>query len=668
MGEGTEDQRKRPPVRNTYKRRRDDLSDFSIASNLAANNANFELDLQQSTLERAARDLSSGLRINNAADDPSGLAIATDLQTRVDAFNQAATNIHLAAQAATIADGALSTTTEILLRIRSLAVEAASAIESSSDRSNLQAEIGQLLLEVNRISQNTTFNGVGLLDGSHSGFVPAQSATLNVTANSVLATAGPAGTPTSASAFLLACAVVNNLPPYPTFTVTLEQNALASSSPQTVKVTSAPSIVPGMVFTDGSAIVHVLSTDPAAGTMTATFSQALASNSVINAFINDTTATAVSAGVQIMTLSGTAQPLYAGEVLQIDATNFTNNDVVVVQKVLGPNTFVADFSKAHPAGVPVFNINYEGVAPIGAGNITFNFGAIPADAPLDGTPAYIEESASSFGAASGQTAIVNEGTVIASTPTTETVAFTTATQNLFGGNFTLMSALGNGNVPLSNPLDGTIKLQVVNTGVSIAVQETYYDTASQISTTSPFLIAPNESTMLFDGVITTTGNFTTADVGLTSYIKVHQATAAISAANNPALNVLSGSQEGQTVAMGIPAVNTQTLRISTATVIGANGSDPTLAAQDTIGQIDFALQNLLNDRAEIGAAIVRLHEDGTNDARAAMEFQASESSIRDVNVGAASTAFTRAQVETQVGTSVLAKADALTEVMLELFR
>ncbi len=619
-------------------------------------------------METAARDLSSGLRINNAADDPSGLAIATDLQTRVDAFNQAATNIHTAAQAATIADGALATTTQILLRIRSLAVEAASAIESPVDRSNLQAEIDQLLLEVNRIAQNTTFNGVGLLDGSHSGFVPAQSATLTVTANSVLATAGPTGTPTSASAFLLACAVVNNYPPYPTFTVTLEQNALASTAPQTVKVTSSPYIVPGMVFTDGTAVVHVLGTDPAAGTMTATFSQALASNSIVNAFINDTTATAVSAGVQIMTLSGGAQPLYAGEVLQIDPTNFTNNDVVVVQKVLGPNSFVADFAKPHPAGVQVYNINYEGVGAVGAGTVTFNFTPTPVDAPIDGTPAYIEETAGGFGAATGETQVVNEGTVISSTPTTETVSFAHATPNLFGGNFTLMSSLGNGNVPLISPLDGTIKLQVVNTGVSIAVQETYYDTASQSSTTSPFLIAPNEATMLFDGVITTTGNFTSADVGVTSYIKVHQATAAISAANNPALDVLSGSQEGQTVAMGIPAVNTQTLRLSTVTVVGSNGSDPTLAAQDTIGQIDFALQNLLNDRASIGAAIVRLNEDGTNDDRAAMEFHSSESSIRDVNVGTESTAFTQAQTETQVGTSVLAKADALTEVMLELFR
>ena len=567
-----------------------------------------------------------------------------------------------------VADGALSTTTQILLRIRSLAVEAASAIESPTDRANLQAEIDQLVLEVNRISQNTNFNGVALLDGSHSGFVPAQSASLTVTANSVLATAGPTGTPTSASAFLLACAVVNTLPPYPTFTVTLEQNALASTAPQTVKVTSSSSIVPGMVFTSGNAVVHVLGTDPAAGTMTATFSQALASNSIVNACINDTTATAVSAGVAVMTLSGTAQPLYAGEVLQIDPTNFTNNDVVVVQKVLGPNSFVADFSKAHPAGVQVYNINYEGIGAVGPGYAVFNFGAVPVDAPIDGTPAYIEETAGSFGSATGLTEVVNEGTVVASTPTTETVYFAHGTPNLFGGNFTLMSSLGDGNVPVVSPLDGTIKLQVVNTGVSIAVQETFYDTATQTSTVSPFLIAPNETTMLFDGVITTTGNFTSADVGVTSYIKVHQATAAISAASNPALNVLSGSEEGETVAMGIPAVNTQTLRLSTLTVIGAPGADPTLAAQDTIGQVDFALQQLLNDRAYIGAAVVRLGEDGTNDDRAAMEFQASESSIRDANVGAETTAFTQAQVEPQIGTSVLAKADALTEVMLELFR
>src|SRR5215469_2789200 len=163
---------------------------LSIANNLLANNVQLNLNRNQDALKNIVTQLSSGLRINTAADDPSGLAIATNLQTQVDGFNQAVQNVQNANNAAQVAEGALQTTTDILQRIRSLAVEAASDINSNSDRQNLQVEVTQLLLEVNRISQNTNFNGAALLDGSHAGFQARQQAFLNITANTALATNG----------------------------------------------------------------------------------------------------------------------------------------------------------------------------------------------------------------------------------------------------------------------------------------------------------------------------------------------------------------------------------------------------------------------------------------------------------------------------------------------
>src|SRR5579864_5230087 len=163
---------------------------LSIANNLLANNVQLNLDRNQESLKNIVTQLSSGLRINTAADDPSGLAIATNLQTQVDGFQQAVQNVQNANNAAQVAEGALQTTTDILQRIRSLAVEAASDINSNSDRTNLQVEVAQLLLEVNRISQNTNFNGQALLDGSHAGFQAQQNAFFNITANAALATNG----------------------------------------------------------------------------------------------------------------------------------------------------------------------------------------------------------------------------------------------------------------------------------------------------------------------------------------------------------------------------------------------------------------------------------------------------------------------------------------------
>jgi flagellin len=166
------------------------IGGISIATNLLANAVALNLNRNQGFLQTAVTRLSSGLRINTAADDPSGLAIATRLNAQSQAFDQASLNVQDANNAATVADGALQTETNILQRIRSLAVEAASDIDSDNDKLSLQAEVSQLLLEVNRISQNTSFNGSPLLDGTYAGFQPYVHAADTITSNAVLASSG----------------------------------------------------------------------------------------------------------------------------------------------------------------------------------------------------------------------------------------------------------------------------------------------------------------------------------------------------------------------------------------------------------------------------------------------------------------------------------------------
>ena len=163
------------------------IGGISIATNLLANAVSLNLNRNQGMLQTAVTRLSSGLRVNNAADDPSGLAIATRLQDQAQGFDQGSLNIQDANNAATVAEGALQTETNILQRIRDLAVEASSDITSDSDKLSLQDEISQLLLEINRISQNTNFNGAYLLDGSHEGFTPQVNFNAIVNSNSLLA-------------------------------------------------------------------------------------------------------------------------------------------------------------------------------------------------------------------------------------------------------------------------------------------------------------------------------------------------------------------------------------------------------------------------------------------------------------------------------------------------
>src|SRR6202165_6034137 len=166
------------------------IGGLSIANNLLANQVSLNLNRNQGSLGVAVQRLSSGLRINTAADDPSGLAIAESLQSQVNGFDQGARNVQDATNASQVAEGALQTTTDILQRIRTLAVQGASDITSTDDRKNLQAEVQQLLLEVNRISQNTSFNGQSLLDGSHAGFQQQVDVKAVITSNADLGSGG----------------------------------------------------------------------------------------------------------------------------------------------------------------------------------------------------------------------------------------------------------------------------------------------------------------------------------------------------------------------------------------------------------------------------------------------------------------------------------------------
>jgi flagellin len=408
---------------------------LSIATNLLSNQVQLNLDNNQSQLQTVVTQLSSGLRINSAADDPSGNAIATNLTSQYEAFNQASQNVQNANNAAQVALGALTQETDILQRIRTLSVEAASDVNSESDRQNLQAEVSQLLLEVNRISQDTNFNGQALLDGSHQGDQSGAEAYYTITANAALEGGG----------FL-----VNN-------------------------------IVTGTGFA--------------------------------------TSANTADETIEVQVVANTGNPTAGAP--QLEITEFNS------QK--------------------------------------------------------------------------------------QTVA---ATTTLASGTYSY-------------------------------------------------------NTVLNDAGTVTTINFSTptlGDIGQTAYIKFSQYVAPTNFATAPAFNFQSGADEGDVIQLGIAATNTNTLRISNINLALSTAQNPSLGAEDAIGQIDIALQTLTTQQAQLGAVTVRLGIDEANDNTAATNLQASESNIADLNVGQATTEFTKLQVLVQVGTSVLAQSNTNAQSVLALFR
>jgi flagellin len=140
-----------------------------VNTNTSSLNAQNNLMKSGSTLDTAYQRLSSGLRINSAADDAAGLQISNRLTSQINGLNQAVRNANDGISLAQTAEGALDETTSMLQRMRTLAVQSANGSNTDEDRVALQQEIAQLGEEINRVASDTTFGGQNLLDGSYSG-------------------------------------------------------------------------------------------------------------------------------------------------------------------------------------------------------------------------------------------------------------------------------------------------------------------------------------------------------------------------------------------------------------------------------------------------------------------------------------------------------------------
>ena len=139
---------------------------LTINTNVASLNAQRNLGKSQGALNKSMQRLSSGLRINSAKDDAAGLGISDRMTSQIRGLNQAARNANDGISLAQTAEGALQESTNIMQRMRELAVQAANDTNTSADRASLQAEISQNISELDRIANNTTFNNKQLLDGS----------------------------------------------------------------------------------------------------------------------------------------------------------------------------------------------------------------------------------------------------------------------------------------------------------------------------------------------------------------------------------------------------------------------------------------------------------------------------------------------------------------------
>lgn len=153
-----------------------------IFNNTEAQNAHRQLQANSLAMSRTMEKLSSGLRINRAADDAAGLAVSEEMRTNIRGLNMASRNALDGVSLVQVADGALSGVNDMLQRMRELAVEAANGTYTDSQRSNIDREVQSLMAEITRVASDTEFNGIKILSGSVS--TAASAVTLQVGADS----------------------------------------------------------------------------------------------------------------------------------------------------------------------------------------------------------------------------------------------------------------------------------------------------------------------------------------------------------------------------------------------------------------------------------------------------------------------------------------------------
>ena len=136
-----------------------------INHNLSAINANRVLGIKYNNIDKGMEKLASGLRINRGGDDASGLAVSEKLRSQIRGLHQASRNIQSGVSFIQTAEGYLQESSDVIQRLRELAVQSSNGIYTPEDRMQIQIEVNQLVDEVNRVASHAQFNGMNILTG-----------------------------------------------------------------------------------------------------------------------------------------------------------------------------------------------------------------------------------------------------------------------------------------------------------------------------------------------------------------------------------------------------------------------------------------------------------------------------------------------------------------------
>ena len=621
-----------------------------INTNMSSLIVQNNLNASQSALQSSMTQLSSGLRINSAADDAAGLAIATGFTTQINGLNQAVQNANDGLSLSQTAGGALSGITDNLQRIRQLAVEAANASQSATNRQQINQEVQQRLAEITRVASQTNFNGQNVLDG-----------TFGQAAFQVGANVGQ------------------------TITVGLTQGVKATQigSIATVNGGSSASSVGGSALNAGDLTISLANGASASIAASSNFAGADSYHQASSAF-------AIAGSINGANLQGVTATASDNQTFGIAnvtaAANGAANYSLTINGVSVLSQSVASATSGQTLATTQQILNAVNAASSQTGvTAAINSSNQLVLSSADGGDINVSQSMSS----GGSTAVTGGVTATASTAVATTAATFTSTLTPFvqtgatAGNYNFK--VDGTSVTMTSPLTAAGTMTVAQTVTAI---NSGLSTAGLTSITASagtgnqiiFTDSTGKQVTLAAGT-GNDANFSAGGLSFGSSTNGVQgfATGAAVGSNTYHGQVTVYSQQAMTLtgttASVLSNLGFQAAGASTTTLNAAVNASVTLANQDvlsvadanqTILAVDAALNTVNTLQAQLGAVQNRFTSTISNSQNTVQNLTQARSRIQDADFAAATAAMSRAQVLQQAGIGVLAQANQMPQLALKL--
>ncbi len=576
-----------------------------INTNVNAVLAQNSLVKNERAMSSAMEQLSTGKRINSAADDAAGMAIASKMTAQIRGLDQAGRNINDAVAMIQTAEGATGEITNMLQRMRELAVQASSGTYTTEDKANIELEFQALLVGIDNIADTTQWNGGNVLDGTGSATVfqigANDSQTLTVDLGNLNTDAYAAG---SAGSSVIA---------------TSAKGVAAMTSVEVGSVTVA---VSGLTSTAG--LVTALNAD---STFSASY---LATESTANTGVTITEKSgAYTATGPTVTLNGAATAVAGSSLLTIsddEANSLTSvaaGGVNVNSAALAAATNVAGVAAALNADTN-FAAAYTATAGTGTLTITELVGT-------DNGPTVTTTSTAAY--TSTGTPGAGDGAAVLQS-NTMTISDAEA-QTLLTLDFTANSGGASGAVDVSGAANVAAVATLLNADTNF---------------TAAFTATTGTGTLVITEKAGTTANSGTGIVAVvTSTTAYNDSTSVITAGTAPT---------SATTATGVVSV----------LGLGSDISGLTSTTASVLATLDTALEAISTQNATNGAAINQLEYTADSLANVSLNTQASRSRIEDADYAKATTELARTQIIQQAGTAMLAQANQQSQGVLALLQ